>query len=76
MRFYVESVLGDWLDDPSVEEMRRFLDEVDSHGGEHGAAWVATDSGFTLEWSGDGRHGGRFRRGCCPDHVKRNPLSH
>lgn len=35
--------------------MREFLDELDTADEEHGAAWLATDAGYALEWNGDGR---------------------
>ncbi len=31
--------------------MRRFLEQVDVTDEEHGAAWLCTDGGHTLEWS-------------------------
>lgn len=43
--------LGDHLDNPTPEEMRRFLEQVDVTDEEHGAAWLSTDGGHTLEWS-------------------------
>jgi hypothetical protein len=49
--FYVANGLGDHLDDPSEEEMRRFLNAIDASDEEHGAAWLGTDSGYTVEWS-------------------------
>jgi hypothetical protein len=49
--FYVANGLGDHLDHPTETEMRRFLFEVDATDEEHGAAWLATDDGYSLEWS-------------------------
>jgi hypothetical protein len=49
--YYVANGLGEHLDDPTPEEMRRFLEEVDVTDQEHGAAWLSTDGGHTLEWS-------------------------
>jgi hypothetical protein len=51
VRFYVANGLGDHLDDPSEEAMRRFLDAIDTSDEEHGAAWLSTDADYTLEWS-------------------------
>ena len=51
MGYYVANGLGDQLDNPTAEEMRRFLDEVDVTDEEHGAAWLETEGGHTLEWS-------------------------
>jgi hypothetical protein len=47
----VANGLGDYLDDPSEEAMRRFLNAIDTSDEEHGAAWLSTDSDYTLEWS-------------------------
>jgi len=55
MRFYVRNGLGDGVDSPSVEDLRRFLRELDPTDEEHGAAWVSTHDGKTLEWNVDGR---------------------
>lgn len=51
MTFYVANGLGDHLDDPSEEEMRQFLNAVDTSDEEHGAAWLSTEASYTLEWS-------------------------
>jgi hypothetical protein len=55
MGFYVVNGLGDSLQSPSTEEMRKFLAGIDVADEEHGAAWLSTDDGYSLEWSGDGR---------------------
>ncbi len=51
MSFYVANGLGDYIDNPTVEEMRDFLAQVDVTDEEHGAAWLSVASGHTLEWS-------------------------
>ncbi|MBI2389219.1 MAG: hypothetical protein HYV09_06345 [Deltaproteobacteria bacterium] len=55
MTYYVVNGLGDSIDRPSPDQMRRFLEDVDVSDEEHGAAWLSTDGGLTLEWNGDGR---------------------
>lgn len=55
MSYLVSNGLGDSIDAPSVDEMRRFIADVDASDEEHGAAWLATDEGSHLEWNGDGR---------------------
>ena len=49
--YYVANGLGNHIDDPTVVEMRTFLDAVDVTDEEHGAAWLGTENGSTLEWS-------------------------
>ena len=49
--FYIANGLGDHLHDPTEGEMRLFLNAVDASDEEHGAAWLSTESGYTLEWS-------------------------
>jgi hypothetical protein len=69
MSFCVANGFGDSLDSPTTGEMRAFLDDLDVSDEEHGAVWLSTDDGLTLEWSGDGRlvfddgatHGTRVR---------------
>jgi len=51
----VTNGLGDSVDEPSEEEMRSFLQRLDPSDVEHGAAWLWTEEGVTLEWSVDGR---------------------
>lgn len=55
MGYFVANGVGDFLHSPSTEEMRRFLDEIDTTDAEHGAAWLTTEDGLSLEWNGDGR---------------------
>ena len=55
MSFHVANGFGRSLDSPTENEMRAFLDELDISDEEHGAAWLSTEHGLTLEWSGDGR---------------------
>jgi hypothetical protein len=55
MGFRVENGLGDSIDAPSPEQMRELLFAVDASDLEHGAAWLATDDEYVLEWNGDGR---------------------
>lgn len=55
MAFYVENGLGDSIDSPSPDEMWEFLRAIDATDEEHGAAWLSTDEGASLEWNGDGR---------------------
>jgi hypothetical protein len=69
MGFHVSNGFGNTLKAPTVGRMRAFLDEVDITDEEHGAAWLSTDDGVSLEWNGDGRlvfddgalHEGRVR---------------
>jgi hypothetical protein len=49
--FYIANALGDHIDDPTEAEMRRFLNAIDTSDEEHGAGWLSTDAGHTLEWS-------------------------
>lgn len=55
MTWYVENGWGESIRNPVAAEMERLLDEVNVQDEEHGAVWVATDSGWSLEWNGDGR---------------------
>lgn len=55
MGFYLANGFGDSIDSPSRAQMREFLNELDTADEEHGAAWLATDDGYALEWSGNGR---------------------
>jgi hypothetical protein len=50
--FYVANGLGDHIKAPSVDQMRQFLADVDTTDEEHGAAWLSTDGGYSLEWNG------------------------
>jgi hypothetical protein len=70
VRIYVDNGLGDHLDDPSVDQMRAFLAGVDETDEEHGAAWLSTDDGDSLEWSAFGMV--YSRRGSCerPRHMR------
>jgi hypothetical protein len=53
--FYLANGFGGSIDSPSREQMQAFLDDLDTSDEEHGAAWLATDDGYALEWNGDGR---------------------
>jgi hypothetical protein len=53
--FYIANGLGDSIDSPSADQMRRFLGDIDPADEEHGAAWLSTEEGYSLEWNGDGR---------------------
>ena len=53
-RFHIANGFGDSLDEPTFEQMRAFLHELDVTDEEHGAAWLSTNS-VSLEWNGDGR---------------------
>ena len=55
MGFHIANGIGDSLKAPTVEQMRAFLDDLDITDEEHGAAWLSTDDGLSLEWNGDGR---------------------
>jgi hypothetical protein len=55
MKVHVENGMGDSLDSPSLEQMRAFLFAIDADDEEHGAAWLSTEDGRSLEWNGDGR---------------------
>jgi hypothetical protein len=55
MGFHIANGFGDSLKAPTVEQMRAFLDDLDITDEEHGAAWLSTDEGLSLEWNGDGR---------------------
>jgi len=51
-----------------VAQMRASLDDLDIADEEHGAAWLSTDDGLSLEWNGDGRlvfDDGALRRDGC-----------
>jgi hypothetical protein len=54
MGYYVANGLGDSITEPTVEQMRAFLDDLDPTDEEHGAAWLSNDSEWSLEWSPDG----------------------
>jgi hypothetical protein len=53
--FYISNGFGESIDSPSPDQMRGFLGEIDPADEEHGAAWLSTEDGYSLEWSGDGR---------------------
>jgi hypothetical protein len=53
--FYVANGLGESIDAPTFDQMAEFLRNLDVADEEHGAAWISTDEGYSLEWSGDGR---------------------
>jgi hypothetical protein len=54
--FSIGNGLGDGIDDPTPEQMRAFLFNVDATDVEHGAAWLTIEETETaLEWNGDGR---------------------
>lgn len=55
MTYFVANGMGDSIDAPSLNDMRAFLAAIDRSDEEHGAAWLATDEGWSLEWNGDGR---------------------
>jgi len=55
MAFDVANGFGSSLRSPTKDEMRAFLDDLDITDEEHGAAWLSTDDGQSLEWNGDGR---------------------
>jgi hypothetical protein len=55
MGCHIANGFGDSLKAPTVEQMRAFLDNLDITDEEHGAAWLSTDEGLSLEWNGDGR---------------------
>jgi hypothetical protein len=50
--------------------MRRFLGGIDATDEEHGAAWLSTESGFSLEWNGDGRLVFTAGEGAPPRHLR------
>jgi hypothetical protein len=54
MAVHIANGWGDSIDEPSAEQMRRFLEELDPTN-EHGAAWISDDEGNVLEWNVDGR---------------------
>lgn len=54
LSYLVASPHGGSVQDPSLEEMRRFLENIDPTDIEHGAAWVSDDAGNTLEFNADG----------------------
>lgn len=53
--FEVGNGVGDSLDSPSPEQMKAFLDALDPTDEEHGAAWLSTPEGYSLEWEVGGR---------------------
>jgi hypothetical protein len=55
MELYAANALGESIVSPSPEQMWKMLRELDPEDEEHGAAWLATDSGFALEWHVEGR---------------------
>src|SRR5688572_2466517 len=55
MAVRISNALGDSIDEPSAQQMRRFLEELDPTDDEHGAAWVSDEDGNVLEWNVDGR---------------------
>ena len=55
MGFYVANGLGASIRSPSVQQMREFLRDIDPTDEEHGAAWLSTEVGYTLEWNVDRR---------------------
>jgi hypothetical protein len=55
MSFRIANGFGDSLDEPTFEQMRAFLGDLDITDEEHGTAWLSTSRGVSLEWSGDGR---------------------
>ena len=52
---YVQNGMGDSLESPTVDDLERFLAELDPEDLEHGAAWIEHERGHTLEYSVDGR---------------------
>src|SRR6476469_9996144 len=47
--------LGHSIDEPSAEQMREVLEDLDPDDVEHAAAWLSDEAGNTLEWNIDGR---------------------
>jgi hypothetical protein len=54
-RYYIETGLGDSVDEPTPEQMLRVLEALDPGDEEHGAAWVGTTDDTSMEWNVDGR---------------------
>jgi hypothetical protein len=52
--FYVANGHGNAIDSPSKDEMQKLLGDIDASDEER-AAWLSTETGFSLEWNGDGR---------------------
>jgi hypothetical protein len=55
MAVYLANGLGESIDEPSAEQMREVLEDLDPEDVEHAAAWLSDDAGHTLEWNVDGR---------------------
>jgi hypothetical protein len=53
----VHDPFGNSVDDPSPAQLREFLDRIDPHDEEHGAAWVESDAGWNLEVNGSAANG-------------------
>ena len=68
--FHVVNGFGDSIDDPLLEQMREMLEGVDASDLEHGAAWLATDDEYVLEWNGDGRLVWSTPNNDLPRHLK------
>jgi hypothetical protein len=51
MAVSIANGMGDSINEPSPEQMKKFLFDVDTTDQEHGAAWLSTDD-HVLEWSG------------------------
>ena len=51
---YIANPLGDSVSNPTRKEMQDLLEQVDPEDEEHGAAWLADDDGWSLEWNGSG----------------------
>jgi hypothetical protein len=55
MGFRIANGVGDSIDAPTREQMRHMLDSLDPTDEEHGAAWLARDDEYSIEWNVDGR---------------------
>jgi hypothetical protein len=55
MTVFLANGLGHSIDEPSAEQMREVLADLDPDDVEHAAAWLSDDAGNTLEWNIDGR---------------------
>lgn len=51
---HVTNGSGESIEDPTLHELRAFLEELDDHDEEHGAAWLVKD-GVSIQWVVDGR---------------------
>lgn len=57
MDYFICSLNGDSIDDPTPQEMERYLLALDPNDDEHGKAWLSDEDENTLEYSINGNLG-------------------